>query len=121
MHKDIINQIIAEACGWIPKKSWKLEGRIKKDFHWEHSVTKERIFNIPNYYEDLNAIHEAEKILTTEQRDEFVDELVQIIAELKPTLPIDGYYEAVFIDAPQRCEALLRTIGKWVETKGEGE
>jgi hypothetical protein len=75
---------------------------------------------------DLNAMHEAEKTLTREQQDEYVDR------HLYPMLPCDenhgpcdladgediliaSSFQIAHATAAQRAEAFLRTIGKWVE------
>lgn len=78
----------------------------------------------PNYYEDLNAIHKAEKILNNSQYHTFTLMLSEKAWDLFPHQTKDSDYKArlrIFCSAtaPQRCEAFLRTIGKWVETKGE--
>jgi hypothetical protein len=76
------------------------------------------LLDIPNYPEDLNAIHEAEKLLTPIQKHTYAEHLFQIVGGY------DDYYDGiVFTEAmkivyatpSQRAEALLRTIGKWEE------
>jgi hypothetical protein len=86
MTNEQINAAIAEACGW-DHKPINCGGA--------------------NYCTDLNAMHEAEKYLDT-------DELFR------------GYYLALYdvtqstrwpihATARQRAEAFLRTLGKWEE------
>ena len=60
---------------------------------------------IPKYHEDLNAMHVAEECLSPEQREAYV-------ATLWRSGTIAG---AVLALAERRAEALLRTIGKWIE------
>ncbi len=57
-----------------------------------------------NYHGDLNAMHEAEKVLTKEQEDEYT---VTLCIEVQPEPRL---FHAT---AAQRAEAFLRTIGKW--------
>jgi hypothetical protein len=60
----------------------------------------------PDYLNDLNAMHEAEKVLNNVQRERYRTELV--------------YSHAggdVFATSAQRAEAFLRTIGKWEDDK----
>ena len=60
----------------------------------------------PDWCNDLNAMHEAEKTLTSAQ-------LLDYIAFL-----FDTCYEATVATARQRAEAFLRTLGKWEEVQG---
>jgi hypothetical protein len=61
--------------------------------------------DIPDYLNDLNAMHEAEKVLNANQVDAYIDFLIN---GRKATA-----FMAVFATATQRAEAFLRTIGKW--------
>ena len=56
---------------------------------------------------DLNAIHEAEKVLTNEQWYEY-DQLMPLRDPQK-----------MHATARQRAEAFLKTIGKWEETSSD--
>ena len=58
---------------------------------------------IPDYLNDLNACHEAEKVLNSEQSYEYYVQL-----SMKVNRPF-------IATAPQRCEAFLRTLGLWEE------
>ena len=58
---------------------------------------------VPQYTEDLNAIHVAEKVLSPEQRDAYAAALWRI----------GTIADAVLASAEQRAEAFLKTIGKW--------
>lgn len=69
---------IAEVCGWkfcAPKPSWLTP-------YWTNPVTKElSVFaQLPDYLNDLNAMHEAEKVLMMDFRrpdqwERYMDEL----------------------------------------------
>jgi hypothetical protein len=96
MTDEQINAAIAEACGWKPHadgmhyyKGKHLLWRTRKD--------------LPSYCNDLNAMHEAEKTLMSEQSLNYKTRLMK--TEL-------WYYKAT---ARQRAEAFLRTLGKWEE------
>jgi hypothetical protein len=65
---------------------------------------------------DLNAMHEAEKVLTTtEQQNNYYAEIAEITWGCEEI----GHRQIVFnqltATARQRAEAFLRTLGKWEE------
>lgn len=95
-----INRAIAEACGWKPTT----DGGICWDCNGDPIVTP------PDYCNDLNAMHEAEKTLG--DRLDLYREFLRLIATEDPT---NRYNEPAFTRARQRAEAYLRTIGKWEE------
>jgi len=84
---------IAEACGW------KTEYRDAVS-----SVTA-----LPDYLNDLNAMHEAEKVLfgRNDWSACIYDEHINVATS-------SWKWNAT---ASQRAEAFLRTIGKWQEAK----
>lgn len=104
--------IIAEVCGWKFRPPFKefeltLENKAEalacwsapgNDF-WQTEIP-------PDYLNDLNAIHEAEKLLTGEQRIDYLEHLRE---------QTGCYADATYATAYQRAEAFLRTLGKWVE------
>ena len=83
---------IAEACGW------KTGYRDPEAWH-----------PLPDYLNDLNAMHEAEKTLTDKAHEEFRLNLYDVIG--------DDSRLIVSSTAAQRAEAFLLTIGKWEESK----
>ena len=94
---------IAKACGRVqrPDGLWFPEG---KNYGSQ---------GIPNYLNDLNAMHKAEKMLTPEQ-------LVDYCAFSLRVATGEGCvtdYKMIRATAAQRAEAFLRTIGKWEECK----
>jgi hypothetical protein len=97
---------IAEACGWEhldpDEQYWGLHRWKKGDdvaHEWEE---------LPWYLGNLNAMEEAEKILSEEQMHEYTKEL---------TLVVDPYFAPYMwrATADQRAKAFLKTIGKWTE------
>jgi len=96
-----INQRIAEACGW-----W---GNCKENCMRPPNCT-DMYCEIPNYCHDLNAMHEAEKVISKEQIDDYCDLL----------WPKGyGWFYAVHTTARERAEAFLRTLGKWDDQSGD--
>jgi hypothetical protein len=87
MTDDQINQAIYEACGDYVCECCK---DICKDCD-------------RNYCTDLNAMHEAEKVLSVEQIAKYFWLLCDISKKNNPFMAT----------ARQRAEAFLRTIGKW--------
>ena len=58
------NMAIAEACGHTYHKP--TEEEVKRDSYYQYE---------PNYTQDLNAMHEAEKVLDKNQQKKFIKEL----------------------------------------------
>ena len=123
---------IAEACG-IPlyQDRWLYsynEGQTTSRGHIsrEAAITDAKSHNVfreptgyrkrttlPDYLSDLNAMNEAEKVLTVEQHSEYQWRLRCIIAGKEIRGITD--FELLHATAAQRAEAFLRTIGKWEE------
>ena len=106
MNNEQINIAVAEACGWNPP----LEAMGNMTYGGGKFLSSEewRKDHIPNYCNDLNAIHEAERILTNEQIEVYCSFLQR---------PQWGIWWAISATARQRAEAFLRTLEKWEETK----
>lgn len=108
---------IAEACGWtgiIVSYSGALMGFAP--FNPEYDEQQWQA--VPNYPEDLNAMHEAEKVISEKGeslRRCYMDNLC--VSANGPLSEMDGSYQEIWAmchaTAAQRAEAFLRTIGKW--------
>lgn len=61
---------------------------------------------IPDYLNDLNAMHEAEGDFNLRQSEEYFNALCDVVTA-------KGYRFIHSATAAQRAEAFLRTIGKW--------
>lgn len=96
--------LIARACGW---ENVEVESIGAPPYSWRLCGTKKGSFTrlVPDYPNDLNAIHEAEKVLTDVQWLEYTDKLFYMGPRMAHST------------AAQRAEAFLRTIGKWEESK----
>lgn len=96
---------IAEACGYIGPFETSEEWHDEGEGAFQAAILRDSLSRqVPDYLADLNAMHQAEKVLTAEQRGEFPDYLPYDSNTARPT------YHAT---AAQRAEAFLRTIGKW--------
>ena len=88
---------IAEACGTMK---------------WGYGLpTKCIAFNVPDYLNDLNAMHEAVKTLPQNLMPRYFACLCNVVSG---SLSLYGYSKATEATAAQRAEAFLKTIGKWV-------
>jgi len=99
---------IAEYCGW--QQVMELHGYIKGI----RPPTRGWI-TVPDYLNDLNAMHNAEKHLLNREGDDwgiYCDNLMDIIVSAAGYSAADLYCHA---SAATRAEAFLKTIGKWEE------
>jgi hypothetical protein len=94
---------IAKVCGWSEDEPW-LDGR--RCFTYKGSKCGYELDDIPDYCNDLNAMHEAEKIL--KHGDEAWNN--GGYALYVQALP---YYNTVSATAAERAEAFLRTLNLW--------
>ncbi len=107
---------IAEACGWKlcrdDNKTWRTPqqaGRNKELLGKEDGPWNFESAGPPDYLNDLNAMHEAEKVLKVEQHFTFQVELARVINTI--TYPLN--FALLHSTAPQRAEAFLRTLNLW--------
>jgi hypothetical protein len=112
-----INKRIAIACGW--KKidfEWKYHFPL-----WENDELGKRAYESDfNYHTNLNAMHEAEKTLQPKEREDFANELFEIVklnAIYSFRGAVRGQFSHLHATAAQRAEAFLRTIGQWEDEK----
>ena len=103
MNKEKQGIAIAEACGIVSKDKW---GSLYK-------TPRGILRDCPDYLNDLNAMHEAEKVMMDSPKKKHTY-LQWLGCE-------DAYTSTVFASvtatAAQRAEAFLRTIGKWEDAK----
>jgi hypothetical protein len=94
---------IAKACG---------KGRAIAAAELSHRSLDE--YDIPDYLNDLNAMHDAEEVLTEAQSKKYLHFLAQPASH-----PQEIYYNEAFslvtATAAQRAEAFLRTLNLWKE------
>ena len=94
---------IAEACGH-GDYSTQMNG-------WHNN----QIHGLPDYLNDLNAMHEAEKVLPDGNT---YWEFIRILDDIVKHGPHTDYVaDRASATAAQRAEAFLRTIGKWEGAK----
>jgi len=100
---------IAEACGWT---------RQSDDSIWFDDPTNSfqaHEQDVPDYLNDLNAMHEAEKavLLTGELVAAYESKLT---AHHRHLYELGWVSMAFHATAAERAEAFLKTIGKWEES-----
>lgn len=127
MKPDEINIAIAEACGWKVKFVADRGGSDGECTHlidpngditishWGEWGIEGFTNNIPNYYGDLNACHEMEKHAPIAAYCDALYEVLATAHKIKASAVPPSF--AIRAESPHRCEAFLRTIGKWREEK----
>jgi hypothetical protein len=108
MTNEQINAAIARECGWSEVNSTHRSGKAPNAEYIGSEF-------IPNYCTDLNAMHQAEKVLTKD-RNSYLTELA-ILVSTDDLRGQDADWPWVCATARQRAEAFLRTLGKWEEGK----
>ena len=75
---------------------------------WWHNQDRypSYLMPVPDYFSDLNAVHELEKVLTFHQETEYVATLMRQHKDYPMT---KGFMSA----AAERCEAIGKTLNLW--------
>jgi hypothetical protein len=99
---------IAEACGWEARHD---------HLKWTWLRPDGRAFNgeLPDYLNDLNAMHEAEKVLREMQTMTYLDRLGDIVSQGMGEGSYGEIWNILHATAAQRAEAFLRTLHLWKE------
>ena len=122
MTDEQINKAMAEHCGWTIRGN--VIGYMEPDGNDEPEFIP-TIGNPPDYCNDLNDMHDAEKELYANECSMYF----RILSKVHPTfgilpkwMDIDHeeeqaweYFQLIHTTARQRAEAFLKTIGKWEE------
>ena len=101
---------IAEFRGWTeisPRMMWGLPPNIF-DEGTEHCLR-----HLPNYINDLNAIHDAWLTLSTSEKEQFESELYLIVIGGAEYNRNDDAGWITNATAAQRAEAFLKTLNIW--------
>lgn len=101
------NKSIAAHCGWKQSTSSMWEG-------WWHQKGKKTYQQFcPDYCNDLNAMHEAEKTIPIKLQFIYTSEIVVAYTGGRIFMGEDNRIPIAFASASQKAEAFLKTIGKW--------
>lgn len=110
MKDEQINIAIAEKCGYNDVKQRIAEGTIKVITGFKEPWQDEEI---PDYCNDLNAMHEAWETLTLVKKRQFETELYRVIICDGDYNRNDDAMKITNASARQRAEAFLQTLGLW--------
>jgi hypothetical protein len=110
MNLDKQRMAIAEYCGWNVFQAyngdWRISPRIS-DGSWKL---------LPDYLNDLNAMHDAEKFLKgTVIKESYIRNLKRICCAAPEVETNINHFLIVHANAEAQAEAFLRAIGKWEE------
>jgi len=106
MTDEQINIAVAEVCGFLrPRYS---NGVLVAYAHTSPDGGFFGTTGVPDYINDLNAMHEAEKIFDHALYCRYINELCDIT--------IKGNNSMYMATARQRAEAFLKTLNKWEGT-----
>ena len=105
---------IAEACGWKQHPYNRAYGSIGGDSAATGNPAVIWPDRLPDYLNDLNAMHAAELVLNWDEQAStqlfnYRCALTKVCGNDRDLIP--------FASAWQRAEALLKTLGKWDGTK----
>ncbi len=110
---------------WSPAYATREEAQIESDKEnkrWSSQCWPVESFinpgDAPDYPADLNAMYEAKKVLSVEQRNTYWNHLYELVNGATPVawLMQHGQLALVpilFATASQQSEAFLKTINKW--------
>ena len=116
---------IAEACGWKCNGHLdQLAATVGWEFAYQFVLTPEGKLvthnSIPDYLNDLNAMHDAVMCLdkTIHEKDVCLcDVFSSELAKSRTEPQIWSMFDLLTTTAAQQAEAFLCTIGKWKECK----
>lgn len=114
---------IAEACGWTHLEVYaptytfeQFADSERQGVPFVRGLSQQRqLMQPPDYLSDLNAMHEAEKVLPGGSCGAYACNLGIVIGQ---SIQPSGWYDAFHLmraTAAQRAEALLRTLSKWTD------
>lgn len=98
---------IAKVCGW-----WGNIQIVAGDVIGRPPNVTDRFKRVPDYFHDLNAMHEAEEGLTEPQQIQFHKILWGIVCGDAAPEDTDGFYVS-HATAAQRAEAFGKTLNLW--------
>ena len=106
---------IVKACGWrfgiLSHGNPRIEGWFDSDGQFRGEGTE----CLPDYLNDLNAMHEAVMTLTGEDRSRYYDELERVLFGQSEIHWSEDKFHMINAKAEHMAEAFLKTLGLWEE------
>ena len=102
---------ISEVCGWKRHEMF-----IDEVVKWKKGDDTLTLLELPDYLNDLNAMNEAEKTLTNQQRGIFevwLTDILKVISVPHASLSEGALFKLVHATAAYRAEAFLKTMNLW--------
>jgi hypothetical protein len=103
---------IAEACGWRKVRIIPATTEYPDTCIGIPQIAGSP--SVPDYLNDLNAMHEAETSIQCGYYCQYIDSLRDVVNR-KTSTHTELLYDILHATATQRAEAFLKTIGKWKE------
>ena len=106
---------IAEACGWtvVSDTICNVYPNLSTG-----EPELEPVAEMPDYLNDLNAMHEAEKVLTEKKLKRYAHEMIGYARRAAGYENHESHYPVPFVlraTAAQRAEAFLKTLNLWTD------
>jgi hypothetical protein len=123
-----INEAIAASVGWtkVEQMGPVVVGSRVDEMQQRHLVYEPRLLaswqtpdgkdwrmHIPNYYNDLNAMHEVEKTLTGREQFVYMIDLKTVVYANSLNNNMSVEFQLHHATAAQRAEAYLKVKGLW--------
>ena len=107
--------VIAKWLGWRELGEPIISHDNGEVIQWWSKYGEEDTTRLPDFLNDLNAVHAAEKVLQDKCKywPDYVDELSKIFPFSSPNECGINWSQMCHATAAQRAEALLRAIGRW--------
>ena len=120
MTNEKINRAIAEHLGWTQVRVIPPHPRRKSEGSTiagnPPATSKDRSILVPNYAEDLNAIHKALQSLTEVELFRYADEVCDLTCDSNHDTDIQTM---LMLSAKELAECYVRAIGKWRVAEGK--
>jgi hypothetical protein len=101
---------IAKACGW---RLWSSFNGLWAPPNCVVEYDTDA-YPLPDYLNDLNAMHEAEKALGEKHVRSYAFTLSRVL-DTAPTVDLDDQFLNIHATAAQRAEAFLQTLNLWTD------
>jgi hypothetical protein len=128
MNAEQQHRILAEFTGWrdissenrVRMFAWAPGHTSETRVNWQFNDKEQFALEPGPYTKDLNLMFEAESFIPENQRYIFQNKLREVVGRKceknRVGVPLVSDWHLTHSTAADRAEALIRTIGKWVES-----